>query len=176
MARDAYVFIHLPMIIGILLLSLGLNDVHTQIQNPAAPAGGHPSLQSVALLYGGVFLYGAALLGFQARTKQHIGWFEFAIRPPLLLAIPAVALLPSMYALLILAAFLVATTALKHASTVPQRMRIRVKAKEREHKVVEAIEAHDRAVHAAEASESSEASELASDGTDMHGRNRRRGE
>ncbi|MBO0868268.1 MAG: low temperature requirement protein A [Micromonosporaceae bacterium] len=150
-ARDAYVFIHLPMIIGILLFSLGLNDVHLAVQNPAAPAAGHPSAQSVSLLYGGICLYGAALLGFQRRTGQQIRWFEIASWPPLLLAIPAVALLPSMYALLLLAAYVVASTALKHLKNIPERMRIRAASRERERTVEAAIRAHERAVRAAEA-------------------------
>jgi low temperature requirement protein LtrA len=153
LARDAYVFLHLPMIVGILLFSLGLNEVHTDIQNPGAPGGGHPGMESAALLYGGVFLYGAALLGFQRRTGQRIAWFEVASRPPLLLAIPVVALLPSMYALLLLGAFVVATTALKHANSIPQRMRVRAAVRRREYAVEAAIQAHERSVRAIEAHE-----------------------
>ncbi|MBO0868270.1 MAG: low temperature requirement protein A [Micromonosporaceae bacterium] len=151
LARDAYILLHLPMIIGILLFSLGLDQVYTDIRNPVTPAAGHPSLDSVSLLYGGVFLYGVASLGFQRRTGQRLGWLEVAVRPPLLLAIPAVALLPAMYAVFLLAVYMVGITTLRTVSTIPQRMRSRAVTRQRERRVEAAAEAHERAVQAAEA-------------------------
>ncbi|HEX5596619.1 MAG TPA: low temperature requirement protein A [Micromonosporaceae bacterium] len=79
LARDAYTYLHLPMIAGIILFSTGLNRVLTNIADPVVPST-RDSLGGIDLyvLYGGVILYLLALLGFQFRTVGRVDGFQLA--------------------------------------------------------------------------------------------------
>ncbi|SCL44101.1 Low temperature requirement protein LtrA [Micromonospora citrea] len=65
LARDAYAYLHLPMIVGLTLLSLGLK--HTFEDLAFELIRSEPPL-SVFALYGGVALYLLALIVFERRT------------------------------------------------------------------------------------------------------------
>ena len=60
LARDAYSFLHLPMVAGIVLLALGLKLVLQHVTN-----AGHDEPLTVAALYGGVALYLLAHVAFK---------------------------------------------------------------------------------------------------------------
>jgi low temperature requirement protein LtrA len=68
-ARDAYLYLHLPMIVGIILLGLGLKKVLADVADPSTPAF-EDTFHAVDryLLPGGVTVYLLALAGFQWRT------------------------------------------------------------------------------------------------------------
>ncbi|MBO0868271.1 MAG: low temperature requirement protein A [Micromonosporaceae bacterium] len=140
LARDAYILLHLPMIIGILLFSLGLRNVVAAVAAPA-PAGS-AGLQTTLLLYGGDFVYLAALVGFQLRTGQPVTKYEIAIRPPLLLAIPLVAGLPAIVTLTLLTTYTVANTVVRYVRGRPLRSQLRAAARAA-HRAMEAAEAYE---------------------------------
>src|SRR5262249_24337564 len=65
LAREWYAFIHLPMIIGILTFSLGLNRIRTAVAAPTVSNALPTGVLTASLLYGGVLLYLVALYAFQ---------------------------------------------------------------------------------------------------------------
>ncbi|MFG3698660.1 low temperature requirement protein A [Micromonospora sp. NPDC047620] len=65
LARDAYTFLHLPMIVGLILLSLGLKHTFNSVAFQSVRSA--PALGLFAL-YGGVALYLLALIAFERRT------------------------------------------------------------------------------------------------------------
>lgn len=71
MARDAYTFLHLPLVAGVVLLALGLKKVLEHVGDPEHHALDDP-LPGVALvaLAGGTALYLLALVAFARRTAQ----------------------------------------------------------------------------------------------------------
>jgi low temperature requirement protein LtrA len=92
LARDGYTYLHLPMLAGIILLSLGLKKVlgyvgdteHHSLSDPLHGLG-------LYALYGGVVLYLLGHLGFRLRTMRSIN------RPRLAAALVLVALTPVAY-------------------------------------------------------------------------------
>ncbi|WP_083672489.1 low temperature requirement protein A [Micromonospora sp. CB01531] len=98
LARNAYTFLHLPMVGGLILLSLGLEK--------AVGAAGEPEpLPGLSLLalYGGVILYLAGLLAFEGRTMHIVGRGPLLGLVLLALGIPVAAQVPALAALGILA-------------------------------------------------------------------------
>jgi low temperature requirement protein LtrA len=65
LARDAYTFLHLPMIVGLILLSVGLKHTFNSVAFESARSESGIGLFA---LYGGVALYLIALIAFERRT------------------------------------------------------------------------------------------------------------
>lgn len=140
LARDGYIFLHLPMISGILLFSTGLRETLDDVDGSTLhfqPA----STYVVCMLYGGVALYVAALLGFQLRIERRADWVDAASRSLLLAMIPVAVLLPAIAALALLVLVLGAGLLVGHARAAERRREVRRTARERE-RAVEAAEAH----------------------------------
>ena len=97
MARDAYSFLHLPMVAGIVLLALGvkktLGDVDHELKLIAAVA-----------LCGGVALYLLADVGFRRRTLARREGPRLVAAAALLVAIPLATAVPALAALAVVAA------------------------------------------------------------------------
>ena len=109
LARNGYSFLHLPMVIGIIMMSLGLKkaigyvagvDGHTL----ADPVYGIP----LAALYGGAALYLLAHVGFKYLMTGVLGRERVAVVVLLLVLIPLVADLPTLVTLAVLAVVLMA--------------------------------------------------------------------
>jgi low temperature requirement protein LtrA len=109
MAQVAYTFLHLPMVVGIIILSLGLkkvlgyvslHDGHTLTD----PLYGLP----LVALYGGAAVFLLALVGFKSRTVGELSRLRLAVGVLLLALIPVAALLPALVTLGVLAALLAA--------------------------------------------------------------------
>ncbi|MCF4122275.1 low temperature requirement protein A [Antribacter sp. KLBMP9083] len=89
-ARDAYSFLHLPMVAGIVLLALGIKKT---IEHVGDPLGVIPS----AALGGGVALYLAAQVAYRRRVRQPthperlVAALACAALVPLLTVVPAIA-------------------------------------------------------------------------------------
>jgi len=109
LARDGYSYLHLPMIAGIILLSLGLKKVLGYVGGDDGHTWADP-LYGVPLvaLYGGVALFLLAHVGFRLRTTGAVEWPRLVAVLIVLAAIPAVANLASLVTLAVLTA-LVAT-------------------------------------------------------------------
>ncbi len=109
LARDSYSFLHLPMVIGIIFLSLGLKKVLSYVGG----ADGHTltdplyGLPLIAL-YGGTSLYLLAHVAFRWRNTHTVNPHRTIVAVLLLALIPVGALMPAMATLGLLAAVLVA--------------------------------------------------------------------
>jgi low temperature requirement protein LtrA len=107
LARDAYIYLHLPMIAGLLLLSLGGKEALKHIGDPKiwhAPM--HPV--AVTLLYGGMILYLLGHLGFQLRMLGTVTWTRVGTITLTAALIPLAVNVPGLVALSLLAATSVA--------------------------------------------------------------------
>jgi len=120
LARDSYSLLHLPMVVGIIFLSLGLKKVMSYVGG----ADGHTlsdRLYGIPLiaLYGGAALYLLAHVAFRWRNIHSVNRQRSAVAVLLLALIPLAALLPALATLGLLAAILVgliAFEALRYAA------------------------------------------------------------
>ncbi len=109
LARNGYSYLHLPMVIGIIFLSLGLKKVLGYVAGDddhtlADPLYGYP----LYALYGGAALFLAAHTAFTWLMARALKRERLAVVVLLVALIPLVSLLPALVTLLVLAAVLVA--------------------------------------------------------------------
>jgi low temperature requirement protein LtrA len=107
MARGGYTYLHLPMVIGVILMSLGLKKVLLYIgggegHSLSDPLYGIP----LAALYGGAVLYLFAHVGFTWCVLRSYNPVRLVVGVLLLAVMPLVAALPAMAALGVLAVVL----------------------------------------------------------------------
>ncbi|WP_260428343.1 low temperature requirement protein A [Micromonospora globispora] len=69
LGRDAYTFLHLPMMAGLVLAALGIHQTLAELRGPAPTSVGIRLLA----LYGGVILYLVGLILFEVRTLRLLG-------------------------------------------------------------------------------------------------------
>jgi low temperature requirement protein LtrA len=114
MARDAYSFLHFPLITGIVLLALGLKKVleyvgdgeHHELSDPLTGIG-------LYALYGGVVMYLVGQVAFKARTVGTVNPIRLGTAVVLLALIPVAAQVPALAGLAILAAVVVVLVAIE---------------------------------------------------------------
>ncbi len=107
LARDAYTFLHFPMVAGIVLLALGLKKVleyvgdteHHHLDDPLKGIG-------LYALYFGVVLYLLGHVGFKWRTTRKLGISRLITAALCVVAVPAIAKVPALGQVAILAALL----------------------------------------------------------------------
>lgn len=147
LARDAYTYLHLPMIAGIILFSLGLKRTLAEIADPAGPSS-QDSLDGIDLyvLYGGVILYTLALLGVQLRTVRRAGWFKITLVVLLAALIPVAERLPALAALALLVLVAVGLVVMQTCCVKHPRQQLRRSALE-EQQALEAEETEWRRRH-----------------------------
>ncbi|MER7475537.1 low temperature requirement protein A [Micromonospora sp. NPDC000018] len=129
LARDAYTYLHLPMIAGIILLALGQKRVLADIGDPTGVGlreriGG----LEATVLYGGVALYLLAVLGFQLRTVRQASQLQvgsLAALAALAALIPVGAVLPPLGALVLLAVVVVLAATVDSIRNRQRRQRLR---------------------------------------------------
>jgi low temperature requirement protein LtrA len=108
LARDSFSFLHLPMVLGIIFLSLGLKKVLAYVGGDeghtlADPLYGIPLVS----LFGGVSLYLLAHVGFRWRNVHTLNVHRIVVAVVLLALIPVMALVPALGSLAALAAIMV---------------------------------------------------------------------
>jgi low temperature requirement protein LtrA len=124
MARDAYSYLHLPMVAGIVLLALGLEQVleyvgdasHHELSEPLTPL-------PLGALYGGVALFLLAHAAFKWRTWHQVTVRRLAFAVSLVALTPLAAELPALAALGLLAAAMaamIATEAVRYSEVREQ--------------------------------------------------------
>jgi low temperature requirement protein LtrA len=126
LARDAYSFLHLPLMAGIVLAALGLKEVlayvgdteHHDLTDPLA------SLALLAL-YGGVALYLLAHVAFKLRTSHTLFVPRVVVGIALLLLLSLAGRLPALAALGLLAVVLVGLVGYETLRFAEVRDRIR---------------------------------------------------
>lgn len=111
MARDAYGYLFLPMIAGIILFALGAEMIVHQVADPHV-AQHLPALgPGVPLLFGGVICYICGNMLFQFRTLRTLSWTRVAAVLLLAVSIPVAAHLPALAALALLTAITIGMVA-----------------------------------------------------------------
>ncbi|MFF5172125.1 low temperature requirement protein A [Micromonospora sp. NPDC000089] len=126
LARDAYTWLHLPMIAGIIFFALGLKDLLAEVADPATPARGVPLGGFwVPVLHGGVAVYLLALAGLGWRALGAVRWAPLAAVAVLAALSPVTARVPELDALALLAVVCVVSTVAQTVVDGPRRRRIR---------------------------------------------------
>jgi low temperature requirement protein LtrA len=126
LARDAYSYLHLPMIAGIVLMALGLKKVLAYV----AGEDGHTLSDALPMLplgamYGGVALFLLAHVAFTYRVERLVKLQRVATAVLLLALIPVGARLPALGALAMITAIMVVMIALESVWFADSRERIR---------------------------------------------------
>ncbi|MFI6825567.1 low temperature requirement protein A [Kribbella sp. NPDC050241] len=122
LARDAYTFLHLPMVIGIVLLALGLKKVleyvgdteHHHLDDPLKGVG-------LYALFVGVALYLLGHVGFKRRTMHQWSVSRLITAALVLIAIPLVTNVPALGQLAVLAALLTVLVAFETVRFAQER-------------------------------------------------------
>ncbi|MFG1622929.1 low temperature requirement protein A [Kribbella sp. NPDC049227] len=122
LARDAYTFLHLPMVIGIVLLALGLKKVleyvgdteHHHLDDPLKGVG-------LYALFVGVALYLLGHVGFKRRTVHLWSVSRLITAALVLIAIPLVMTIPALAQLAVLAALLAVLVAFEAVRFAQER-------------------------------------------------------
>ncbi|MFL5832548.1 MAG: low temperature requirement protein A [Solirubrobacterales bacterium] len=108
LARDSYTYLHLPMVVGIVFLALGLKKVVGYVSDSTEhelsdPLTGMP----LVALYGGVALYLLALVAFRLRNVRSLNAQRLAVAALLLVLVPVAWQLPALLSLAVVAALVV---------------------------------------------------------------------
>ncbi|MFI1193775.1 low temperature requirement protein A [Micromonospora sp. NPDC020750] len=147
LARDAYTYLHLPIIAGVIFFALGIKDVLAEAANPETPAWGDPlGLSWILVLYGGVALYLLSLVACGMVALRVLRWPLLAEVALLALLAPVAARLPELQALVLLAVVCVTLTAGETLGGRRRRSRVRQLALE-EQRAAEIEESRWRGEH-----------------------------
>jgi low temperature requirement protein LtrA len=112
LARGGYTYLHLPMVIGVILMSLGLKKVLLYIGGGAGHSLSDPLYGiPLAALYGGAVLYLFAHVGFTWYVLRTANPIRLVVGVVLLVVMPLVAALPAIVTLGVLAVVLSALVA-----------------------------------------------------------------
>lgn len=126
LARDAYSFLHFPMIAGVVLLALGLKKVLEYVGDTGHHTLADP-LTGVGLfaLYGGVSVYLLAHVGFKWRTAHVLNRDRLLAAGAVVVLIPVAATLPALASLALVTVVMVAVITFETVSYSEHRARIR---------------------------------------------------
>jgi low temperature requirement protein LtrA len=110
LARDAYSYLHLPMVGGIVLLALGVEQVLEHVADSTVHDLSEPlRLLALVALYGGPALFLASNAAFKWRALARWSARRLVAAAVLLAVIPVAVRLPALAALGLLAALMAAT-------------------------------------------------------------------
>jgi low temperature requirement protein LtrA len=143
LARDAYSYLHMPMVAGIVLVALGMKKVleyvggasHHELSDPLP-------LLPLGALYGGVSLYLLAHSAFKYRTWHKVTGRRVVVAALLGALVGAAAEIPALAALGLLALVMVAMIATESIQYSEVREQIRHEDDPREDDPMEAVEEH----------------------------------
>jgi low temperature requirement protein LtrA len=126
LARDAYSYLHLPMIAGIVLLAFGIKTVLDHVSDTSEHLLSDP-LDSVSLaaMYGGAALYLLAHVAFRYRIWHHITVQRVAVACLLVALIPLASRISALAALGLLTAVMMGLIALEAVRFAEFRERVR---------------------------------------------------
>jgi low temperature requirement protein LtrA len=126
LARDAYSYLHLPMVAGIVLLALGLKKVLAYVGGEL----GHDwtdrlATAPLAAMYAGVAVYLLALVAFHYRVAHTVKWMRVVTAGLVIALAPAAARLPALGALALVTVVVVGLIAGESVRFAEDRERIR---------------------------------------------------
>jgi low temperature requirement protein LtrA len=126
LARDAYSYLHVPLVAGVVLTALGLKKVLEYVGDFSDHELSDP-LKGVALyaLFGGVVLYLLGHVGFKWRTGHEIGLSRLVPALVLTALVPVAAQVPALAALALLTTVMVATVSFETWRYAEHRRRLR---------------------------------------------------
>ncbi|MGC1212117.1 MAG: low temperature requirement protein A [Micromonospora sp.] len=126
LARDAYTYLHLPLIAGIIFFALGLKGLLADVAEPSTPRWGD-SLTRFGLLtlYGGVVLYLVSLGALALRALRIVRWVPLTAMVLIVALVPVVGPLPELVALGLLALVCVVSAGVQAATERSHRRRVR---------------------------------------------------
>jgi low temperature requirement protein LtrA len=126
LARDAYSFLHLPLIAGVVLVALGMKKVLEYVGDSQRHDLSDP-LTGIGLyaLYGGVSLYLLGQAAFKLRTLHVLTVSRLAIAVGLIVLLPLAAAIPALAALTMLTALAVGLVIFETRRAAEHRDRIR---------------------------------------------------
>jgi low temperature requirement protein LtrA len=126
LARDAYSYLHLPLITGIVLLALGLKKVLEYVGDSQEHDLTEP-LTGVSLfaLVGGVALYLVGHVAFKWRTQHELYWPRLIAAAALVVVSPLLSQVPALVSLAAVALVLVALVAFETIHYAELRTQIR---------------------------------------------------
>ncbi|MFU8872580.1 low temperature requirement protein A [Micromonospora sp. SL4-19] len=126
LARNAYTYLHLPMIAGIIFFALGVKGMLAEAASPETPAWGEPlGAFWVTVLYGGVGLYLLSLAACALLVLRTVRWPLLAAVAVIVLVAPGAARLPELVAVSVLAVLCIAGTVAETVSEECRRRQIR---------------------------------------------------
>ena len=125
LARDAYSYLHFPMIAGIILMALGLKKVLEYVGDRGHRLSDPLEVLPLCAMFGGVALYLLAHVGFRFRATHHISLQRTVAAVLLLALIPAATAIPALAALGLLAAVMIALITLETVRFSEVRERVR---------------------------------------------------
>ncbi|NBE83721.1 low temperature requirement protein A [Micromonospora sp. NEAU-HG-1] len=147
LARDAYTYLHLPIIAGVIFFALGIKDVLAEAADPETPPWGDPLGAFWALvLYGGVALYLLSLVACGMVALRVLRWPLLVEVVLLALLAPPAARLPELKALVVLGLVCVTLTTGEALGGRRRRNRVRQLALE-EQRAAEIEESRWRGEH-----------------------------
>ncbi|RKN51310.1 low temperature requirement protein A [Micromonospora endolithica] len=126
LARDAYTYLHLPLIVGVILFALGLKGQLAEAADPLTPRWGERiETLEVLVLYGGAAVYLATLVILGWRVLRTVRWPSVAAVAAVVLLAPVARQLPELIALGVLAVSVVAAAAAQTVVDTPRRRQVR---------------------------------------------------
>ncbi|KAB1905630.1 low temperature requirement protein A [Micromonospora tulbaghiae] len=126
LARDAYAYLHLPLITGIILFALGLKRYLTAISHPRGdPWREHAAALDNRVLFAGLVIYMLGLLALGVRATHRVSAVPTAVTAAMAVGLPWAGRLPAVAALAILAVASVSVVLLGLRSADPWRSQVR---------------------------------------------------
>jgi low temperature requirement protein LtrA len=125
LARDAYSYLHLPMVAGIVLAALGIEQVLHGVAEDSVGLSEPLAMLPLAALYWGVAVYLIALAAFKYRTWRSVAVRRLVVAVVVIALGPVAAQLPALAALGLLAAVMVALVASESVRYLEAREAIR---------------------------------------------------
>ncbi|MFI9640233.1 low temperature requirement protein A [Micromonospora sp. NPDC051925] len=125
MARDAYAYLYLPMISGIILLAIGSAELVRAVTDPAGGVWEKAHGPAVPLLFGGVICYLASNMLFQLRTLHTLSWSRVGVLVVLAAGLPVAAGRSALGALALLTVICVGLIAVEVTATGSSRQALR---------------------------------------------------
>ncbi|MDM4719947.1 low temperature requirement protein A [Micromonospora sp. WMMA1363] len=126
LARNAYTYLHLPMVAGVILFALALKRLLHTVSDPDTPPWGAslPVIEVVSL-YGGVILYLAALAVLGAVATRNVRWPPVTAVAVLIPLITLAHRLPGLVALVLLATVCALLLVVQLVADAPNRRTVR---------------------------------------------------
>ncbi|QLQ35673.1 low temperature requirement protein A [Micromonospora robiginosa] len=113
MARDAYAYLYLPMIAGVILFAIGAEELVRIVTDPVGGVAERGHGPAVPLLFVGVMLYLAANMAFQWRTLRTLSWSRVGAVVVLAAGLPVGRHLPALGALALVTVICLALVAVE---------------------------------------------------------------